>query len=173
MARLNVAGTGYKLRKHIANAMKTRSKAIQTAVAMFNEAASALNPPQQAFDILWDAREDVCQRKWATSSNRLLMHDFFHLIRAEEELDNLHLEIQHLLTYMRDKEDEILGEVAKLDSEIGLQLRRYWWERAWYNHLHYKRLNTIKKLPGFQPKNLCYFKCGTRVSNVDIRMERW
>ncbi|KAE9385732.1 hypothetical protein BT96DRAFT_750845, partial [Gymnopus androsaceus JB14] len=68
MTRLNVAGTGYKMRKHIANALKLWSKSIQSAIVTYNEAAAKLSPPQQQvsweevleysylfeFDILWD-----------------------------------------------------------------------------------------------------------------------
>lgn len=69
MAHLNVSGTGkwamlsiynlyltcvigYKMRKHIAQSLKTRSKAIQTAVSAYNEAAAALNPPPPPTNIL-------------------------------------------------------------------------------------------------------------------------
>ncbi|KAJ3892332.1 hypothetical protein GG344DRAFT_45574 [Lentinula edodes] len=111
MARLN-------LRKHIANALKTRSKSIQSAIASYNEAATALFPPRQTitweevlefsflgeFDILRNARDDVRTRQWATFRNRLIMQQFFRLIRAEEEIDRLHVEIRRLLTYICEEE---------------------------------------------------------------------
>lgn len=90
MARLNVSGTGeclsltfisipqcmlagYKMRKHITQSLKTRSKAIQTAIVAYNDAAAAMKPPCQLifwdeivdfsylseFDILQDTRDDV------------------------------------------------------------------------------------------------------------------
>ncbi|KAE9385347.1 hypothetical protein BT96DRAFT_1007129 [Gymnopus androsaceus JB14] len=100
MTRLNVAGTGYKMRKHIATALKLRSKSIQAAIAKYNEAAASMSPPRRRisweevvefsylseFDILRDTREDVRERKWATQKNRVLMQEFFKLIRAENEL---------------------------------------------------------------------------------------
>ncbi|KAJ3925928.1 MAG: hypothetical protein NXY57DRAFT_906455, partial [Lentinula lateritia] len=52
MARLSVAGTGYKLRKHIANTLKTHLKSIQSAIASCNEAAIALRPLCQT--ITWE-----------------------------------------------------------------------------------------------------------------------
>ncbi|KAJ3885175.1 hypothetical protein GG344DRAFT_70767 [Lentinula edodes] len=64
---------GYKMRKHIAKAMKTRSKSIQAAIKAYNEAAAALRPPRciiqweevldliflSEFDLLHDSREDI------------------------------------------------------------------------------------------------------------------
>jgi len=73
--------------KHIGQSLKNRSKSIQNAIAAYNEAAAALNPPRRKiawdevvdfsylseFNILRDTREDVRERKWATPQNRLLM----------------------------------------------------------------------------------------------------
>ncbi|KAJ4464922.1 hypothetical protein C8J55DRAFT_441748, partial [Lentinula edodes] len=129
MARLNVAGTGYKLRKHIATALKTRSKSIQAAIASYNEVATALRPPRQTitweevlefsflgeFDILRNAREDVRTRQWATFRNRLIMQQFFRLIRAEEEIDRLHVEIRHLLTYICEEERVLCAKAAEVE----------------------------------------------------------
>ena len=64
---------GYKLRKHIGNALKARSKAIRTALQNYNVAAQALVPPRPGlswddiveyaflvdFDLLSDTRSDV------------------------------------------------------------------------------------------------------------------
>ncbi|KAJ3832901.1 hypothetical protein F5878DRAFT_547471, partial [Lentinula raphanica] len=130
MSRLNIAGTGYKMRKMIANSLKTRSKSIQAAISSYNAAAAALRPPRRAiswdevvdysflseFDILRDTREDVRQKKWATPSNRLLMFQFFKLIRAEEELDRLHMEIKRLLTYIRDEERFLCSKASELEA---------------------------------------------------------
>ena len=61
------------MRKHLANALKARSKSIQAAIEAYNTAARSLTPPRQQvswdeilefsflseFDILRDARDDV------------------------------------------------------------------------------------------------------------------
>ncbi|KAF9066910.1 hypothetical protein BDP27DRAFT_1226734, partial [Rhodocollybia butyracea] len=52
MSRLNVAGTGYKMRKHLANALKICSKSIQLAIEVYNKAAAELSPSRQS--ISWD-----------------------------------------------------------------------------------------------------------------------
>ncbi|KAF9060672.1 hypothetical protein BDP27DRAFT_1429783 [Rhodocollybia butyracea] len=187
MSRLNVAGTGYKLRKHIANAMKICSKSISAAIIAYNDAATSLTPPRPTlkceealefiylseFDILRNAREDVRERPWATPGNRLIMTEFFKLIRAEEEIGRLHLEIQRLITHMFDEEELILDKAEAVELEdpgLALQLRSYWNERGKFNELHRRHLFAIKKLPGFQPENLQYFRRGTHVSQEDASM---
>ncbi|KAJ3755177.1 hypothetical protein EV360DRAFT_50218 [Lentinula raphanica] len=187
MARLNVAGTGYKMRKHIANAMKTRSKSIQAALKSFNDAAAALNPPRRLihweeileltflseFDLLRESREDVREKRWATPKNRQIMLEFFKLIRAEEELERLHVEIRRLLTFMHDEEHELTKQAATLDPEdpaLAHQIRLYREERSRFNPLHRQRLFAIKKLKGFEVHNLHYFSIGTHVRQQDAVM---
>lgn len=167
--------------------MKTRSKSIQTAINVYNEAALALHPPCQTvnweqvveysflgeFDLLRDTREDVRLRKWATPANRLLMLQFFKLIRAEEELPRLHLEIRRLLTYMRD-EQEVFHSKAQVieatDPGMAWQLHLHWGERGRFDALHRRRLFAIKSLKGFEVWNARYFWRGTSVVKEDVVM---
>ncbi|KAJ3859342.1 hypothetical protein EV359DRAFT_50996, partial [Lentinula novae-zelandiae] len=50
LTKLNMSRTGYKLRKHIADALKARSQVIRTAVTTYNIAASELNRPKLSWD---------------------------------------------------------------------------------------------------------------------------
>lgn len=116
-----------------------------------------------------DTKEDVRKRRWATPQNRQLMLEFFKIIRAEEELPRLHVEIKRLITYMRDEERKVLGRAKELEAEdpaLALQLRLYWQERGRYNSLHRRRLFAIKKLRGFDQANSHYFQPGTHVSGA-------
>ncbi|KAF9070221.1 hypothetical protein BDP27DRAFT_1221084, partial [Rhodocollybia butyracea] len=141
MSRLNIAGTGYKMCKHLAAALKSRSKSIQAAIKAYNTAAAALTPPCQEvsweeiiefsflseFDILRDAREDVRERKWATQKNRLLMQQFFKLLCAEDELARLHVEIRRLLTNIENEEVKIRAaatHIEKTDPALALQIHQ-------------------------------------------------
>jgi hypothetical protein len=65
--------SGYRLRKHIGQALQKRSSAIRTALNRYNTAALTLNPPQlplkwdevveyaflSDFDLLCDARQEI------------------------------------------------------------------------------------------------------------------
>ncbi|KAJ7718135.1 hypothetical protein B0H16DRAFT_1797773, partial [Mycena metata] len=52
LTKMNMSQTGYKLRKHIAKALQTRSKTIRTALVRYNTAAAALNPPRR--HVTWE-----------------------------------------------------------------------------------------------------------------------
>lgn len=80
------------MRKHIANALKARSRAIRTALDRYNTAAATLVPPRQLldweqvveyaflsdFDLLRDTRQDIRSRPWATPAARLAMDQSFN-----------------------------------------------------------------------------------------------
>ena len=109
--------TGYKLRKHIAKALQSRSQAIRTALDSYNTAAHALTPPRQQlewkqvieyafladFDLLRDARQDISHRPWATPAGRLAMDLYYKISRAQEEVDRLDIEVRRVATYLRDE----------------------------------------------------------------------
>ncbi|KAJ7772501.1 hypothetical protein B0H14DRAFT_3590063 [Mycena olivaceomarginata] len=85
LAKCNMSGTGYKLRKHIAKSLQVRSKAIKTAIGRYNEAAEAMTPPKPTlnweevveyafladFDLLREGREDIRGELWAPHKARL------------------------------------------------------------------------------------------------------
>ncbi|KAJ4493132.1 hypothetical protein C8J55DRAFT_381166, partial [Lentinula edodes] len=90
--------------------------------------------------------------QWATFRNRLIMQQFFRLIHAEEEIDWIHIEICHLLTYICEEQRVLGAKAAEVEGEnpaLVLQIREYWDERARFNDLHWRSLIAIKRLRGF------------------------
>jgi hypothetical protein len=131
---------GYKLRKHIGNALKARSKAVRTALQNYNVAAQALVPPRPAlswddvmeyafladFDLLSDTRSDVRLRVWAKPASRVLMDQCFKMERAREEIARLNVEIPRVTTYIRDEEAFLLQQeqiLSESDPPLSCQLR--------------------------------------------------
>ena len=122
--------SGYNLRKHIGNALKSRSVAIRTALVKYNTAAANLRPPRQLlsweevvecafladFDLLRDTRQDIRTRPWSTPATRLAMDSYFKLLCAEEEIIRLNIEIPRFLTFMRDED----AYLASKGEEVGL-----------------------------------------------------
>jgi hypothetical protein len=116
---------GYSLSKHIGNTLKSRSAAIQTVLLKYNDAAANLQPPRSPlswedvveyafladFNLLCDTREDICKRPWATLTARLAIDSYFKLLHAEEEMQQLNIEIPRLVTYIRD-ENNYLDHMA-------------------------------------------------------------
>ncbi|KAJ3841772.1 hypothetical protein F5878DRAFT_658209 [Lentinula raphanica] len=177
LSKMHMAGTGYKMRRHLGKALKNRSKAIQEAVSAYNSAAAKLSPPRDALDyddvvekaylseldFLKDTRSNVRDRIWAVPANRVLMAQYFKLYRAWEELDRLHIEIKRLLTYMKEEKEYLLAiesHVATTNPHLAYQISLHQWERARYNDLHRTRLRKIYRLPGFDVANLRFFRAG-------------
>lgn len=156
--------TGYKLRKHIANALKARSQAIRTAVTAYNNAASELNRPQLTweqvldysflsdFDLLRDARRDVRGEPWAQPAGRLALDQYYKLLRSPEEIMRLNKEIKSLVTYIHEETAYIrlkVDEIRRTDPLLATQIHRYGWERGRCNDMHLIRLRKLEKMPGF------------------------
>ncbi|KIK15115.1 hypothetical protein PISMIDRAFT_16753 [Pisolithus microcarpus 441] len=92
LLKMNQAGTGYKLCKHIAKALKAHSAAIHTSLNQFNTAAHACSPPHPQltfeevmeytfladFDLLHNTtHEDISQQPWATPAACAAMDQYF------------------------------------------------------------------------------------------------
>jgi hypothetical protein len=154
------------MRKHIANALKARSRAIRTALDKYNIAATALVPPRQLldweqvveyaflsdFDLLRDTRQDIRSRPWATPAARLAIDQSFKLRRAKEEIKRLNIEIRRFATYMRDedaylrlKESSIVVSNPALANQIAIHRM----ERGRFNVHHTDILRKIYLLKGF------------------------
>jgi hypothetical protein len=105
---------GYKLWKHIAKALQTRSQAIRTAIDKYNEAALDIDPPRPMlqwdnvieygflaeFDFLRETRQDIRSKPWATPAGRFAMDLHFKILRAHEEIDRLDIEIRRFVTFI-------------------------------------------------------------------------
>ncbi|KAG1799829.1 uncharacterized protein HD556DRAFT_1430551 [Suillus plorans] len=155
LTRMNRAATGYKLRKHIAKALQTRSIAIRTALNTYNAIAEAMHPPRKTlkwdevveyafladFDLLRDTRADVSQRPWASPVARRAMDLYFKMCRAREEIQCLNVEVRRLVTYIRD-EDKYLRACEDQLKAVSPTL-------AHQVAIHRNRVHEISTLPGF------------------------
>ncbi|KAF9071158.1 hypothetical protein BDP27DRAFT_1219440, partial [Rhodocollybia butyracea] len=164
LTKLNMSRTGYKLRKHIAQALKTRSQAICTAVASYNDAASELGCPQLTweevldytflsdFELLRDARRDICSEPWAQPAGCLALNQYHKLVGSEVEITRLNKEIRSLVTYMHEESAYVslkAEEVRKMDPLLAVQIQKYGWERGRCKDMHILRLNKLARMDGF------------------------
>lgn len=123
MTKMKISGatTGYKQRKAIGKAIKTQSKALDTALRKYNTLAASFTPPRQQltmktvqefghlseFELLREScREDVTQKAWAQEGNREGNREMtqcqLRLARAREEIVRLDVEVQRTLAFMAD-----------------------------------------------------------------------
>ncbi|KAF7378002.1 hypothetical protein MSAN_00224100 [Mycena sanguinolenta] len=165
LTKMNMSGTGYKLRKHIAKALQTRSKAIRNALARYNSAAAALSPPRRQltwaevidytflseWDLLCDPDANAKIRPWASPAARLVLDTYFKIERAQEEIDRLNVEIRRLVTYIRDEKeylDHKAREIEMTDPNLAFFVRQYQWRRGRFDEGHMKKLTELKKTLG-------------------------
>ncbi|KAG1836183.1 hypothetical protein DFJ58DRAFT_735173 [Suillus subalutaceus] len=166
LAKMNRAGTGYKLRKHIARALQTRSATIRSTLNTYNNLASAVYPPRQIlkwedvveyafladFELLRKTHSDVSQLPWSSPAARSGMDLYFKMCRAREEICRLNIEVCRLVTYIRD-EDKYLrvceDRLTVANPALAHQITIHRNIHGRFNSRHIKRLDDISKLPGF------------------------
>lgn len=158
--------TGYKLRQHIAKALKSRSQAIKQALQRFNDATKKLKPPRETlhweevvdytflseFDILANTQEDVRKRQWARPAAQILIDQFFKIQRANEEIQWLNVEIPRLIMFIWDEENFLKSMEDRLRIQcpvIAHQIshRRCHFKLANAEHVHH--LQGLQKTAGF------------------------
>ncbi|KAI6027836.1 hypothetical protein BKA83DRAFT_4471322 [Pisolithus microcarpus] len=166
LTKMNRAGTGYKLRKHIAKALQTRSAAIKVALDRYNKCALVVQPPCQMlrweevveyafladFDLLRDTREDISQRPWVHPTARFALDTFFKMRRAEEEIARLNIEIRRVITYICDEECFLRTcekKISNIHPALAHQVSRCCNFHSQFNGFHLKCLHDIAMLPGF------------------------
>jgi hypothetical protein len=123
--------TGYKLRKHIAKALQAHSKAVKNTIAKYNEIAESMTLPKPTlnweevveyvflsdFNLLREGREDIRGELWVQPAGRAAMDQHFKLLRVDEEIVRLNMEIRRLVTYMADEEVFLKHEEERLRAE--------------------------------------------------------
>ncbi|KAJ7772489.1 hypothetical protein B0H16DRAFT_1235981, partial [Mycena metata] len=105
------------------------------------------------FDLLRDGREDIRDELWAQPAGRVAMDQHFKLLRADEEITRLNLEIPRLVTHMRDEDAFLIYQERRLVREgnpaLAHQVGVHRMERGRFNRLHMERLVKLSKEPGF------------------------
>lgn len=158
--------TGYKLRIHISKALKTHSKAIQRALAGYNLAAAALDPPRPKltwaqiveyttiaeFALLHSgARNDIRNLFWADAHNRQATVCHLKLLCTQEEITHLNIEIKRVATWIVHEGDELDQAIAQApaDSGITCALKAFAANRKCVNASLQRTLEQIYNLEGF------------------------
>jgi hypothetical protein len=155
------------MRKHIAKALQARSRAIKTAIEQYNTAAAALEVPREPlsweevvdytflsdFDLLRTSRRDILTEGWAQPAGHEAMDNYFKLLRADEEIKRLNIEIPCFVSYMRDEEAFLRQQEERIRIEHGdalaHQVALYREQQGRFNDGHRYRLLALSKLPGF------------------------
>ncbi|KAK1216313.1 hypothetical protein PQX77_021062 [Marasmius sp. AFHP31] len=146
LTKMNMSGTGYRLRKHIAQALKARSKMVRTALEQYNAAAEKCGRE------LLEWEKVVEQEVWAKPAGRLAMDQYFKILGAREEITHLNVEIRQLMTSIRDEGvflHSMYNQTLPTNPPLAHQIEKFRLNRARYNHLHMERLTKLSMTEGF------------------------
>ncbi|KAG2087255.1 uncharacterized protein F5147DRAFT_588159 [Suillus discolor] len=128
LAKANIAGTGYKLRQHISNAITRWSAAIRRALKKYNQLAIVQTPPREVieyskvtsyawlgeFDLLKNSRHCILEKPWASKGNREVANNFFKIQRAHEEIQRLNVEVARLSAWVDDEDAHLKSTFKSL-----------------------------------------------------------
>ncbi|KAI6023497.1 hypothetical protein BKA83DRAFT_4463442 [Pisolithus microcarpus] len=166
LTKMNRAGTGYKLWKHIAKALQTHSAAIKAALERYNKCALAMQPPHRMlqweqvieyaflanFDLLQDTHEDISKHPWAHPTVCFALDTYFKMCQAKEEIECLNIKICQVITYMCNKERFLRTCEEKINSvhpTLAHQVSQCRKLHSQFNASHLKHLHDIALLLGF------------------------
>src|SRR5712691_4867535 len=157
---------GYKLRKHIAQALSRRCKAISNAISRYNELAPLQKLPRpilmysavvdyctfSEFEILKHADHDVLSKEWATLANRQAANKYFKIECAEEEIHCCNVKVACVQAWV-DKDDVVMSRAVAdhegSDPAFAAHLKVLQIQRRLVNDHLRTRLEQIYKLPGY------------------------
>ncbi|KAF9260402.1 hypothetical protein L218DRAFT_1052331 [Marasmius fiardii PR-910] len=146
LTKLNRSDVGYKQHNKISKALNSWGPAIQTALNAYNALVVLMLPPQPTlvfdeivcmvtvadFDLLKDTQNNVTELIWAWEENCKAMRLHFHIQRVREELEQLHVEMQRLITFLIDDHADYYHAIQQtlplnlgLASELSRQ-QSYW-----------------------------------------------
>jgi len=163
--------------------LKTRCKAIQRALAVYNAAAKTIDRPPldwsaisqygslAEFELLRESRTDIRALPWADSANRQVAIYQLKLERAHEERIRLNIEIQWLLTSMRDEEGELSQHAEALNTLspwLAAELKTMLARRVRLNDVHRARMQQIFILSSYNGAQVPGIRAGQTMRDVGI-----
>lgn len=107
------------------------------------------------FDLLRQSYGDteILEKPWMAPANRTVCNKVFKLLRAEEEIDRLHVEIRRLRTWIIVEEKAYKDAIKKIwgsgTPSFAKELERRFARRKAVNDNHHRTLNAIAHLKGF------------------------
>jgi hypothetical protein len=159
---------GYKLRETVWRALKTRGKAIRSALDKYNRIAPLMEPPAPQLD--WNqlmdytfvsefellkysqSHKDVTTEPWSLPSNREMTTKYFKILRAKEEIFRVNIEARRLRTSIRDEHIMFERHIMRLRESqplLAAEIRQQYVTRRHVNATHSHCLDAIEDLPEF------------------------
>ncbi|KAH9847640.1 hypothetical protein C2E23DRAFT_729996, partial [Lenzites betulinus] len=183
--KMNLARTGYRMRRNIAKNMQTRSRAIRNAIATYNAAAAALDPPRpklewdsishyellEEFELLSETRADIREKPWSQPAVRETLRLARRLARAREEIIQVHTEARRVHTHICDENASfvvVLQQLSDSKSPVHGALLEYTTRRRAANAHLLAQLKKLHKLPAFSGDRTPGTRIGMSPSSTPI-----
>ncbi|KAI5985795.1 hypothetical protein EDD15DRAFT_2373911 [Pisolithus albus] len=149
LSKANLAGTGYKMRKHLSKAITRRSATIRTALERYNKLAPRQCPPRPKldyadvigystfgeFELLKYSRYNILEKPWMKPLNREMSMKFFRLAWVDSDDDKLQTAVSTF-------------EANGMDNKAA-EMREWYLYRHRINDIHRSRLSKIYGLTGY------------------------
>jgi hypothetical protein len=151
---------------HIMKSLAARSSVIKSALAWYNKAAAELIPPAPTisweqvadisilseFHILHGSRRRILNQDWTKPENHHCVDQYHHLIRAQEEIECLNIEVWRLSMSIADKVCFLVAtgiRISDAEPALGWAAQRLITHCLAVNALIMHELDLIKELPGY------------------------
>ena len=157
---------GYKLHKHIAQALSCHCAAICSAIDHYNALAPLQKPPCphlvysdvvkycnfSKFEILKHSDHNLLSKEWAMLANRQAAKKYFKIECTKEEIHRCHVEVAQLQAWVDTDNAEMCRAVAAYegsDPAFAAHLRGLQMQHHHINNHLYMQLQQIYHLPGY------------------------
>ena len=125
-----LAPPGYKLHRHISQAITRCSVAVRQALEKYNKLAPTQNPPRSTlkysevaeygwlgeFSLLKDSRHAILDKPWSLPLNCQMAIKYFKLVRSREEIQWCNVEIGCLQAWINFEDTYVPTKVEKLST---------------------------------------------------------
>lgn len=184
LTRTNYCPIGYKLCESVSCALKTRGKAIHTALTKYNTIVLKMDPPAPVlqwkqlmeysfiseFELLKHAHShhDISTEPWAVPLNHEMALKHHKVKRVYEEIDRINHEAPRLCTSIRNEHQLYMHHIKCLQESnpvLASELERVYAARRRVNNTHNTCLDVLEALPGYSGR------CGPGVRRSTPRME--
>ncbi|RXW20422.1 hypothetical protein EST38_g5446 [Candolleomyces aberdarensis] len=168
--RLNLSSIGYKARVALAKAIRTRSRAIQTAINRYNCAVLALGRTDtldfaraaqfnfvEEFELLKNSHADLTGARWKEPRIREAMKRHQRIKRAHEEVARLHVEILRVYSAIEAEEEQFRDVLRRLKvskDPIHATVNEFCRRRSRANRVVMSSLYKITDLPAYRGPKL-------------------
>ena len=157
---------GYKLHKHIAQALTCHCAAIRNMIDCYNTLAPLQKHPRPTlmysdvvkycnfseFEILKHLDHDLLSKEWATLTNWQAAKKYFKIKRAKEEIHCCHIEVARLQAWVNANDANMCSAVAAHESSdptFAAHLKAIQMQRCHINDWLCMWLHQIYHLPGY------------------------